>query len=72
MKDWKKLLDSFLKLSEYPILKNKGKISAVEAKIKAEKEYKEFRIGQDKYFESDFDKQVKKYLKKGKENSKDK
>ncbi len=62
MKDWVKFLNQFLELSEYPILKDKGKISALKAKIKAEAEYKKFRIIQDKQFESDFDKEVKKYL----------
>ncbi len=65
MKDWVKFLNKFLELSDYPILTHKGKVTALEAKIKAEAEYGKFRVEQDKYFESDFDKEVKRYLKKG-------
>lgn len=63
MKDWVKFLDKFLELSDYPILTNKGKVSAEEARLKAEKEYELFRIGQDKNYISDFDREVKKLLK---------
>jgi len=56
MKDWIKFLDKFLALSDYPILLHKGKISALEAKIKAESEYEKYRIIQDKEYLSDFDK----------------
>ena len=59
MKDWVKFLDDFLKLSDYPILKDKGKVSALEAKIKADKEYEKYRVIQDKNYISDFDKEVK-------------
>ncbi len=59
MEDWIKFLHQFLELSSFPILKDKGKISALEAKIKAEQEYDKFRILQDKNYESDFDKEIK-------------
>jgi len=36
-----------------------GKISALEAKLKAEQEYDKYRMIQDKNFESDFDKEIK-------------
>ncbi len=62
MKDWKKYLEQFLKLVNYPILRNAGKLSMLEAKIKAEAEYDKFRIVQDKEYISDFDKEVKKLL----------
>ncbi len=65
MKDWVKFLNGFLELSEYPILTDKGKISAEKARIKAEKEYEKFRVEQDKRFESDFDREVKRYLEEG-------
>ncbi len=68
MEDWVKFLNKFLELSDYPILTDKGRIPALEAKIKAETEYNKFRTKQDKYFESDFDKEVKKYLEKGKKD----
>lgn len=63
MSDWAVFLNRFLKLSDYPILTNKGKISAEEAKLKAETEYKKFRVKQDKEYISDFDKEVKKLKK---------
>ena len=59
MNEWIALLNDFLKLAQYPILKNKGKISALEAKLKAEKEFDEYRVKQDKIFISDFDKEIK-------------
>src|SRR5699024_5935138 len=34
MKDWEKFLVQFLELADYPILKDKGKISMLEAKLK--------------------------------------
>ncbi len=59
MKQWANFLDKFLELSNYPILKNKGKVSMLEAKLKAETEYDKFRVLQDKNYESDFDKLIK-------------
>lgn len=61
MKDWSKFLGNFLQLSNYPILKDKGKVSMLEAKLKAEKEFEKYRVIQDKEYESDFDKEVKKF-----------
>jgi len=55
MKDWVKFLDKFLELSEYPLLLDNGKISALEAKLKAEAEYEKYRVIQDKLYKSDFD-----------------
>jgi len=63
MGDWVVFLNRFLELSDYPILADKGKISQLQAEIKASQEYKKFRIEQDKKFESDFDLKIKKYLK---------
>ncbi len=59
MEDWSQFLHGFLELSEYPILKDKGRVSALEAKLKAEQEYEEYRIIQDRDFLSDFDKEIK-------------
>lgn len=64
MKDWIVYLNKFLQLSDYPILTDKGKVSALEAKIKAEVEYDKFRVEQDKNYVSDFDTEVKKLLDK--------
>lgn len=64
MEDWAKFLDSFLDLSSYPILLDKGKISAEQAKIKAFEEYNKFRVTQDRDYLSDFDKERKQIEKK--------
>lgn len=58
-----KFLDRFLELSNYPILADIGKVSKLEAELKAEQEYEKFRLKQDKTFKSDFDREVQKYLK---------
>ena len=60
MNDWRSFLDRFLQLSNYPILTNTGKVSQLEAKLKAETEYEKYRVIQDQIYESDFDKDVKK------------
>lgn len=59
MQQWSKFLDGFLELSNYPILKDKGKVTMLEAKIKAGNEYEKFRVIQDQTYESDFDREVK-------------
>ena len=58
MSDWVTFLNSFLELSSYPILADKGKVSALEAKLKAEGEYEIYRKRQDAEFVSDFDRAV--------------
>lgn len=70
MKDWSKFLENFLKLSDYSILQDKGKIKKEVAKLKAEQEYEKFRPIQDKTFESDFDKIAKQTLEKAKKQDK--
>jgi hypothetical protein len=62
MKDWDAFLVQFLELADYPLLTNSGKISMLEAKIKAESEFEKYRPIQDKLFESDFDREIKKLL----------
>ena len=65
MADWVVFLNGFLELSNYPILKDSGKVSALEAKLKAEQEYEVYRQRQDADYISDFDREVKRI--KGKE-----
>ena len=55
MNDWILFLDKFLALSDYPILLDSGKISALEAKLKAHTEFEKYRVVQDKEYLSDFD-----------------
>ena len=59
MADWVRFLHSFLELSNYPILEDKGTVSALEAKLKAEAEFEVFRRRQDAEHISDFDREVK-------------
>ena len=60
MEDWSKRLDAFLEFDEREVLQNSGKISAKLAQTHAESEFEKYRIVQDRLFESDFDKAVKK------------
>lgn len=46
-------------LANYPILNDKGKVSALEAKLKAEGEYETYRQRQDLEYVSDFDREIK-------------
>jgi hypothetical protein len=62
MEDWSKRLDKFLEFDDRNILKNKGSISHEEAKQFAETQWEQYRILQDKLFESDFDNEIKKKL----------
>jgi len=60
MAEWISKLDAFLHFNEYQILKDAGKVTHELAKQLAEMEYEKFRITQDKNFESDFEKEIKK------------
>lgn len=62
MLDWIQKLDGFLQFNEMEVLKGKGNISHKAAKSLAEKEYDTFRVGQDRRFESDFDREMKKVV----------
>ena len=64
MKDWIAKLDSFLQFNEEAILQNQGKVSHEVALSLAEGEFEKYRIAKDKSIESDFDKEVKKLIKK--------
>lgn len=59
MVDWARFLDNFLTLNEYPVLPDKGKVSHLEARLKAEAEYDTFRQRQDVEWESDFDREIR-------------
>ncbi|MDI6768424.1 MAG: virulence RhuM family protein [Anaerolineales bacterium] len=60
MTEWVKKLDAFLQFNEYDILNDAGRVSHEIAKALAEQEYEKFRVKQDRSFESDFDREVKK------------
>ena len=55
MKEWKDKLEVFLKVNEYNILEDNGKIKKEIADKLALDEYKKFRVVQDKEYISDFD-----------------
>ena len=58
MKEWKEKLEVFLKINEYNILKDNGKIKREIADKLALDEYKKYRITQDQNYISDFDELV--------------
>ena len=59
MADWVAKMDAFLKFNEYEVLTTAGAVSAEVAKRLAEEQYAVFRIRQDRGFESDFEKEIK-------------
>lgn len=63
MEEFANSIVKFLEFNEYKILKNKGNVSKVDADQKAKVEYQEFNKTQP--IQSDFDKQIKKYLGSG-------
>lgn len=60
MEDWATHLDRFLQLDGRELLAGNGCVSAEAAKMHAESEFEKYRIVQDRLFESDFDKEMKK------------
>jgi hypothetical protein len=60
MKDWHEKLNAFLQFNEKEILTNAGKVTQTIAKTFAESEFDKYRVIQDKKYESDFDKKIKK------------
>jgi hypothetical protein len=64
-KDWAIKLNAFLQFNERDILDNPGKVSQEVAKAFAESEFEKYRIVQDRLFESDFDRHIKKTLEGG-------
>ena len=60
MADWEKRLSGFLKLWDREVLQDAGKVTAEIAKAHAESEFEKYRIVQDRLFESDFDRIIKK------------
>ena len=69
MKDWIKKLDAFLQFNQEDILQNSGTVTAEIAKSFAENEYEKYKPVQDKLFESDFDKEMKKLVDKNNETT---
>jgi hypothetical protein len=63
MSDWAEKLNIFLKFNNENILQDAGKVTAEIAKSFAESEFEKYRPIQDRFFESDFDRELKKILK---------
>ena len=59
MEDWETRLNRFIEATDREILQNAGKVTAEIAKAHAETEFEKYRIIQDRLFESDFDKEIK-------------
>jgi hypothetical protein len=59
MEDWSKKLNVFLQFNNRELLDNPGKVAQEIAKAFAESEFEKYRIVQDRLFESDFDKMIK-------------
>jgi hypothetical protein len=59
MNEWAGKLNAFLQFNQKDILQNAGKVTTAIAKAFAESEFEKYRILQDKFFESDFDKVIK-------------
>ncbi len=58
MADWASKLDAFLQFNDAEILHDKGKVTAAIAKAFTESEFEQYRIMQDRLYQSDFDKLV--------------
>jgi|TARA_Y100000310_G_scaffold31967_1_gene30300 hypothetical protein len=68
MQEFAQSVDKFLTFNEYEILEGKGRVSSGRAKEKAVSEYEEFNKHQ--VIESDFEKESRRILEKGKEEEK--
>ncbi len=65
MQDWEIRLTRFIVATDREILQDAGKVTAEIAQTHAESEFEKYRIVQDRLFESDFDKMIKKLPEKG-------
>lgn len=55
MEDWASKLDAFLQFNDVEVLQDKGKVTAAIAKAFAESEFEQYRVIQDRLYQSDFD-----------------
>ncbi|MGN1414941.1 MAG: virulence RhuM family protein [Anaerovoracaceae bacterium] len=55
MADWASKLDAFLQFNNADVLQDKGKVTAAIAKAFAESEFEQYRVIQDRLYQSDFD-----------------
>lgn len=59
MQDWETRLNRFIEATDREVLQDAGKVTAEIAKAHAESEFEKYRIVQDRLFESDFDREIK-------------
>ena len=59
MQDWETRLNRFIEATDRRVLQDAGKVTAEIAKAHAETEFEKYRIVQDRLFESDFDRVIK-------------
>ena len=59
MQDWETRLNRFIEATDREVLQDAGKVTVEIAKAHAESEFEKYRIVQDRLFESDFDKAVR-------------
>jgi hypothetical protein len=71
MQDWETRLNGFIQATDRAVLQDAGKVTAEIAKVHAEAEFEKYRIVQDRLFESDFDKQLKRIDQKIKKSGDD-
>jgi hypothetical protein len=64
MNDWAGKLNAFLQFNEAEILQNSGEVTAEIAKSFAESEFESYRPIQNRIFQSDFDRAIKKFIEK--------
>jgi len=62
MADWELRLNRFIEATDREVLQDAGKVTSTIAKAHAESEFEKYRVIQDKLYESDFDREVKKLL----------
>ncbi len=67
MQDWETRLNRFIEATDRTVLQDAGKVTAEIARTHAESEFEKYRVVQDRLFESDFDRHIKKLLKDDKE-----
>lgn len=65
MKDWVEKLDAFLRFNEEAVLNHQGRVSHEVALALAESEFEKYRVLQERNYESDFDKAIKKMSESG-------
>jgi hypothetical protein len=58
MADWASKLDAFLQFNDAEVLQDKGKVTAAIAKTFAQSEFEQYRIIQDRLYQSDFDRLI--------------